>query len=180
MSAVLCVAENLIQQKAVLPWGCQIFLQAYCNDQTGSTPTQLTLEVGESSVRFTSQWLRNQLILHLNQYMVYKCMHKKFGTILYRRGGDILTSLSWALGSLRTNKESIYERDTNSLQPKNEVALNKAAYILNDLLYEENRRLSASKCDDDALLFDIDKYLQAINPSIARFLLRNCDKYSPC
>ena len=103
--------------------------------------------------------------------MLYKCMHKKFGTILYCRGGDILTSLSWALGSSRTDKESIYERDTNSLQPNNEVALNKAAYILNDLLYEENRRLSASKCDDDALLFDIDKYLQAINPSIARLLL---------
>ena len=97
LSAVLFVAENLIQQKAVLlPWACQIFLQAYCNDQTGSTPTQLTLEVGESSVRFTSQHLLNQLILHLNQYniMLYKCMHKKFGTILYRRGGDILTSLS--------------------------------------------------------------------------------------
>ena len=172
LSAVLFVAENLIQRKAVLlPWACQIFLQAYCNDQTGSTSTQLTLEVGESSVRFTSQWLLNQLILHLNQYMLYKCMHKKFGTILYRRGGDILTSLSWALGSSRTNKESIYEKDTNSLQPNNEVALNKAAYILNDLLYEENRRLSASKCDDDTLLFDIDKYLQAINPSIARFLL---------
>ena len=101
--------------------------------------------------------------------MLYKCMHKKFGTILYRRGDDILTSLSWALGSSRTNKESIYERDTYSLQPNNEVALNKVAYIINDLLHEENRRLSASKCDDDALLFDIDKYLQAVNPSIAQF-----------
>ena len=96
-------------------------------------------------------------------------MHKKLGTILYCRGGDILTTLSWVLGSSRTDKDSIYERDTNSLQPNNEVALNKAAYILNDLLHEENRRLSASKCND-ALLFDIDKYLQAINPSIARFL----------
>ena len=63
LSAVLFVAENLIQQKAVLlPWACQIFLQAYCNDQTGSTSTQLTLEIGESNVKFTSQWLLNQLI----------------------------------------------------------------------------------------------------------------------
>ena len=87
LSAVMFVAENLIQQKAVLlPWACQIFLQAYSDDQIGSTPTKLTLEVGESCVRFTSQWLLNQLILHLNQYILYKCMHKKFGTILYRRG----------------------------------------------------------------------------------------------
>ena len=172
LSAVLFVAENLIQQKAVLlPWACQIFLQAYSDDQIGSTPTELTLEVGESCVRFTSQWLLNQLILHLNQYKLYKCMHKKFGTILYRRGGDILTSLSWALSSSHTNKESIYKRDTISLQSNNKVALNKAAYILNDLLHEENRRLSASKCDDDALLFDIDKYLQTVNPSIVQFLL---------
>ena len=87
LSAVLFVAENLIQQKAVIfPWACQVFLHIYCNDQPCSMPIQLTLEVGENNVRFTSQWLLNQLILYLNQYMLYKCMHKKFGTVLYHRG----------------------------------------------------------------------------------------------
>ena len=55
--------------------------------------------------------------------MLYKCMHKKFGTVLYRREGDILTSLSWVLDSLYTNKETTYNRDTNNQLPTNEVVI---------------------------------------------------------
>lgn len=76
LSAVLFVAENLIQQKAVIfPWACQVFLHIYCNDQPCSMPIQLTLEVGENNVRFTSQWLLNQLILYLNQLVYFIQMH---------------------------------------------------------------------------------------------------------
>ena len=28
--------------------------------------------------------------------MVHKCIHMKFGTVLYCRGGDVLVALSWA------------------------------------------------------------------------------------
>ena len=101
LKAVLFVAEQLLQQKAVLlPWASQIFLQAYQLHRTGSIKSaELNLEVGESTVKFSSRWLLNQLIIYLNPYMSYKCVHRKFGTILYRKGGDILTSLSWALWS---------------------------------------------------------------------------------
>ena len=42
--------------------------------------------------------------------MSYKCIHKKFGTILYLKGGDLLVSLSWALGC-QGRKESNEELD---------------------------------------------------------------------
>ncbi len=29
----------------------------------------------------------------------HKCVHKKFGTIIYKKGGDLLTSVSWELGA---------------------------------------------------------------------------------
>ena len=59
----------------------------------------LTLEVGVSVVKFSSRWLLNQLI-NLHPYMQYKCVHMKFCTVIYHKGGDLLTSLSWALRAL--------------------------------------------------------------------------------
>ena len=97
LSAVIFVAENLVSQKAtLLPVVCHVFLSSYCDTQpAGSIKSiELILEVGEGSVKFTSSWLLNQLILYLNPYMSYKCVHMKFGTILYHKGGDIMTSLS--------------------------------------------------------------------------------------
>ena len=95
------MAEHLIHQKAVLlPWVCNVFLDTHSQALAGSKPTPSPiLEVGESTVKFSSRWLLNQLILYLNQHMSYKCIHKRFGTILYRKEGDILTSLSWALSN---------------------------------------------------------------------------------
>ena len=30
--------------------------------------------------------------------MSFKCVHKKVGTLIFRKGGDTLLSLSWAMG----------------------------------------------------------------------------------
>jgi len=54
---------------------------------------------------FTSRWLLNQLVAYLNSYMLYKCIHMKFGTMLFRRGIDILISLSRALSSQQFSDE---------------------------------------------------------------------------
>ena len=97
MKSIIFVADNLIHQKAVLLlWVCQVFLDVSKGSKSTPSPT---LEVGESTVKFSSRWLLNQLISHLNQHMSYKCIHKKFGTLLYRKGGDVLVSLSWALSN---------------------------------------------------------------------------------
>ena len=58
------------------------------------------VEVGDSSDNFSSHWLLHQFIIYLDVYMVHKCMHMKFGMILYRKGADILATLS-ALHSLQ-------------------------------------------------------------------------------
>ena len=68
--------------------------------------------------------------------MLYKYMRKKFGTALYRRGGDILTSLSWTLGSSHANRElTTYNRDDAGNQPTTiEVILTKAACIFEQFI----------------------------------------------
>ena len=95
LKTALFVADEILHQRAVLlPEACIAFTKAY--PSAASTTDKLHLEVGDSTIRFTSQWLLHQLILHLQAHLSYKCIHKKFGTILYRTGGDLLMSLSWA------------------------------------------------------------------------------------
>ena len=88
LSSVIFVAKYLLLQKALLlPWVCQVFLIAYGIQYTGDIKSvQVTLEVGDSSVKFSSRWLLHQLITHLDGYMMHKCIHMKFGIVLYRRG----------------------------------------------------------------------------------------------
>ena len=93
LQAVLYVAKELACQRAVLlPVVSQVFLDAYELTQPVESSDQLYLDVGEGTIKYSSQWL---LIVHLQQHMSYRCIHKRFGTVLFRTGGDLLTSLSW-------------------------------------------------------------------------------------
>ena len=73
VSSVIYVAQHLLVQKALLlPWVCQVFLNVYGIQPSEDTNTvQVTLDVGDSSVKFTSRWLLHQLITHLDGYMMY-------------------------------------------------------------------------------------------------------------
>ena len=115
--AVIYVANQLLVEKAVLlPWACQVFLEAYDIQHTGSIKSaKITIETGESTVMFTSRWLLHQLIIYLNSYMSYKCVHMKFGTVLYRTGIDIMVSLSWALSAIPFSNQT-YEAYTPTIK----------------------------------------------------------------
>ena len=92
LQAVLFVADNLLHQRAVLlPQVCQVFLQTHSRVEQAS---ELVLEVDNTLVKFTSRWLLHQLILYLNSFMEYKCEHRRIGTVLFRKGGNLFTSLS--------------------------------------------------------------------------------------
>ena len=96
LSVVIIVAEHVLNHNAVLlPQISQTFLEIH--GIALNKPAYL--EVGETTIKFTSQWLIHQLLLYLHPHMMCKCVHRKFGTMLLRKGGDILFSLSWALGS---------------------------------------------------------------------------------
>ena len=91
LQAVLYVAKELANQQAVLlPVFSQVFLDTYEPNQPDESSSQVHvhLDVGEGTIKYSTQWLLNQLIAHLQQHASYKCNHKRFGTVLFRTGGD--------------------------------------------------------------------------------------------
>ena len=122
---------------------------------------------------FSGKWLLHQLIEYLNSYMLYKCVHMKFGTILYRKGADVLVSLSWVFQSLSqdsTGEEQTYAHATQ-LSDKGTV-LHNAACIVNDLIHEEIERQSTmrSQCYSYPLSFSMDSELKNMNQLLVEFV----------
>ena len=174
LRTVLFVAEHMLQDKALLlPQACNIFLQAYGINHTGSIrAVQLDLDIGDSSVKFSARWLLNQYISH---YMSYQCVHMRIGTILFRAGGNILASLSYAL-STALQMESALPTVTNLIKPARQKkiqedgnykkrVLTDAAYVVIDLLHDEiNRQSTSLDMGKYSTLLNIDTFLQNVNP----------------
>jgi len=130
---VLFIADSLLSQKVVLlPWVCQMFLEAY-----GVQQGEDVLYRRERKIQFSSRWLLEDLIVHLHSYMMHRCVHMRFGTVLYRRGADLLVSLSWALSSsqlvpsFEPSKQQHHTSQNNHLNT--ETTLKEASIIINDL-----------------------------------------------
>ena len=80
LSVVLYIAGEFVSQRVVLlPPASKMFCQAYDPE---NIDMNIQLEVSEGTILFTSKWLLNQLIVHFQDHMKYKCIRKKFGTIL--------------------------------------------------------------------------------------------------
>ena len=64
-------------------------------------------------------------------------MHRKFGTILFRKEGDILTSLLWALGRGQLKENTTYVAMSTSEPYSKTDVLREAANIVNNLIHAE-------------------------------------------
>ena len=103
--------------------------------------------------------------------MDFKCVHKKFGTILYKRGGNLLTSLSWALGAnAQRQADSLYIHSKKQTTHFGDT-LNHSAELLNDLLHDEIRKLSTNPSTIDPSNLSVDKFLGDVDPKITSFLI---------
>ena len=139
LTTVVHVAKVILSQHALLlPQASDVFLETY-QGSGASVSDDIHLEVGEGIIKYTSHWLLNQLVLHLHHHMSYKCIHKKYGTILYRKGGDTLISLSWALGRHRLDNKDDFPLTSKPYhhQSNHEQLLAEAGQIINDLIHVE-------------------------------------------
>ena len=99
----------------------------------------------------------------------------RFGTILYRKGADILVSFSWALSVQSSSQDSMGEEHTcahaTNLTDK-ETVLHNAACIVNDLIHEEMERQSAMRSQyyTNPLSFSIDNEFKYINQLLLEFI----------
>ncbi len=110
----------------------------------------------------------NQLKLHFNT-RIYKCIHKKIGTPLYKKGGDLLTSLSWTLGSTSPNDTEYIPNAPNHNTLGEETILAKAGYHINNLIHAEIRKFSKTK-PTSKFVFVFDEEIKKINQSLWIFL----------
>lgn len=171
LHSVLYVAHKFENERAVLlPHVCRVFLREYSPD--ADPESENILESGEGTVKFTSRWLLKQLTVYLHSHMNYKCVHKKFGTILFKKGGDLITSLSWALGTSKfeANEELQYEHSIGQAQPPNvRKILLEAGNIVNDLIHSEITKSTKS----DLISMDqlnIEEQINNIDPALWAFI----------
>uniref|UniRef100_A0A1X7UL74 Uncharacterized protein n=2 Tax=Amphimedon queenslandica TaxID=400682 RepID=A0A1X7UL74_AMPQE len=150
-----------------------MFLCSYGFELDDDTVTNASYELKglEGIVKFSSRWLLQQLIIYLHEHLSYKCIHKKFGTILYNKRGDLLKSLSWALGSKGSAESSVSAFSLNSPNNESEL-LDDAGKIINALIHKEIDRISQSFTNSkfDPCSFKLKESIEAINPMLWRFL----------
>ena len=167
LRTALHVARALQDERAMLlPEASRFFLQTYLPGNSDEAEP-ITLQCEEGTIKFTSKWLLKQLQLHLHRHMDYKCVHKKFGTVLFRKGGDLMISLSWALGRAGSNTtEAPY---TVQSMGSNDAArtLAIAGDLVNDLIHKENAKISS---DDWKSGFNLDDQIGATDPTLWEFI----------
>ena len=104
----------------------------------------------------------------------------KFGTILYRKGSDLLVSLSWALGRMHDNSPYDLPCDPPCNQVRNEdnhdrqlQVITEAAHIINEHLHSEIAKMGKNDLlfhHDTSGGFDLENLMNQSDPIIQHFL----------
>ncbi len=169
------VGNELLNQKAiVLPRVSKLFTEKYGSD---GDMYNMYIEINDTTIKYTSKWLLEQLILLLGVHMDYKCIHKKFGVILYRHNGDLLCSLSWALGSI--NEAENPPTNTLAVISNDEQILSTAACIINNHLLQDIKGSIAIKqnTEENPEGLKIDEIMKNMSPMLIEFI-EKCTKSS--
>ena len=110
LSAVL-VGETLLKQNALLLPEVFDYCERVLNDVTISQGIALNQNLHDI---VSSNWLLSQLSAILEQHMAYRCSVKRYGTVLYRYGGDLLHALNVSLGQTRVKSYTQQPSDSKS------------------------------------------------------------------
>lgn len=88
-----------------------------------------------------------------------------------KKEGDLLTSLSWALGALSSYnntfrlEESTGHEHHRVADADKAMILTEASYVLNDIIHNEIKKASTLD-DENPLWMNIDQYLENVDPLI--------------
>ena len=83
---------------------------------------------------------------------------------MYRTGGDLLTSLSWALGSPKAQATEQFGYSDRGLDINKANIMHEAGYIMNNLLHNEIRRLATEA--NEPREFDLDSFVDKVDPQL--------------
>ena len=108
-SAIL-VGEKILEQNAILlPEVYDYFNKMYADITMSQSIVGLNTTV-------SSNWLLSELSAILEHHMAYRCSVRRYGTVLYRYGGDLLHALNVSLGQSRSTKNHPEKEMDSDLQ----------------------------------------------------------------
>jgi hypothetical protein len=140
LETVIFVGKQLQHDKVLLLTSASsFFIEWYTGVRNITSISSVELNLEDDTTKFTLRWLLQKLIQHLDAHMVHKCIHRRFGTILYKHNGYLLSSLSLALGSMATLKQQ-HDSDVcsaGSYIETDDSILTKSSEIIGRLLQKE-------------------------------------------
>ena len=135
-SSAILVGETLLEQNAILlPEVFDYFVSTYNTISQGMVQ-QRSLHYIENPT-----WLLSQLSALLEQHMSYRCSVKKYGTVLYRYGGDLLHALNVSLGQSRTKSSSELKSDFTDQHVQFQKYLHEVCVTLNAKCHTITKKL---------------------------------------
>ena len=172
MSAVH-VGEALLSQTALLLPDVFDYFHEKLREITKLCGIILTQEVN-------STWLRSQLSSLLEQHMAYQCSVKKYGTVLYRFGGDLVHALNVSLGQARYQASDIPVMEKND-SVDFQATLSEACLALNAKCHVNIKRMIK---EDEANphqieIIDVDKFITELDPDIWKAICLITQPLSP-
>ena len=85
----------------------------------------------------TPNWLQSQLSSLLECHLAYQCCVKKYGTVLYRHGGDLVHALNVCLGQARGRIHSSDHRNEVPMVENSDLqqTLSECCLVLNSKIH---------------------------------------------
>ena len=107
------VGEAILKQTALL---LPSTYEKFCDKLTAMT-TAHGIQINEEIPKLvTANWLCSQLSSMLEHHLAFRCSVKRYGTVLYRYGGDLLHALNVSLGSARVQTSTCNTGTDNDFQ----------------------------------------------------------------
>ena len=157
------VGEILLKQNAILLPD----VYDHFTDNVSDMLRKVTIDKDEMSTT-NPNWLRSQLSSILEHHMAYRCSVKRYGTLLYRYGGDLLHALNVSLGQARLLHQKSDTIPTANINSIDHSTLTEACLTLNSKLHAcvNNMVNEDVTCPHRIEEFDIEKLISELDPDI--------------
>ena len=107
----------------------------------------------------TQRWLLANLCNLFGSTLQIECRHKKYGSVVYRSGCDLLKAVSPALGKLSQNKKQGLVNDDNR-----SIVIHKVGQYINKKLHKQSKHLVRKYQQPSSLVnFSLEEYKQEVD-----------------
>ena len=169
------VGEALLTQRALL---LPTIYEKFCDNVMEIIRTRGIFINHDIQTVVSANWLRSQLSSLLEHHLAYRCSVKRYGTVLYRYGGDLLHALNVSLGSSRVQSANTDDTGTDNDFQNN---LTKVCLALNDKLHVCIHKLLRKDAVHPQNIedIDIDKFISELDPDIWKAICLLTQPLSP-